>query len=69
MTFKWIEVSHLFILQIYRELLQITREPPMFSASSGLLLRDDLHHAFDRLELSFYCKVSCRSALLMRVCN
>lgn len=28
----------------------------MFGASMGLLLRDDLHHAFDRLEFSFYYK-------------
>lgn len=26
----------------------------MFAASAGLLLQDDIHHAFDRLELSFY---------------
>ncbi|WVO21738.1 uncharacterized protein IAS62_003050 [Cryptococcus decagattii] len=29
---------------------------PMFRPSAGLLLRDDLHHAFDRLMLSFYRK-------------
>nr|ODN94504.1 hypothetical protein L204_04637 [Cryptococcus depauperatus CBS 7855] len=30
----------------------------MFLPSSGLLLRDEYHHAFDRLMLSFYEKVS-----------
>jgi hypothetical protein len=30
----------------------------MFNPSAGLLLRDEIHHAFDRLELSFYFKVS-----------
>nr|ODN89885.1 hypothetical protein L204_06162 [Cryptococcus depauperatus CBS 7855] len=30
----------------------------MFLPSSGLILRDDLHHTFDRLMLSFYEKVS-----------
>lgn len=29
----------------------------MFDASFGLLLRDDLHHAFDRLEWSLHVKV------------
>ncbi|ADV20659.1 Hypothetical Protein CGB_B9770C [Cryptococcus gattii WM276] len=29
---------------------------PMFRASVGFLLRDDLHHAFDRLMFSFYRK-------------
>ncbi|WVQ88642.1 hypothetical protein IAS59_002379 [Cryptococcus gattii] len=29
---------------------------PMFRASVGFLLRDDLHHAFDRLMFSFYQK-------------
>ncbi|OWZ30827.1 hypothetical protein C347_03972 [Cryptococcus neoformans AD2-60a] len=29
---------------------------PMFRPSAGLLLRDDLHHAFDRLMFSFYQK-------------
>lgn len=45
-------------MQVYQNLLNIHREPPLFSASVGLLLRDDLHHAFDRLEFSFYRKVS-----------
>lgn len=30
----------------------------MFRASVGFPLRDDLHHAFDRLMFSFYRKVS-----------
>ena len=29
-----------------------------FHASAGLLLEPKLHKAFDRMELSFYCKVS-----------
>ncbi|OCF70811.1 hypothetical protein I204_08538 [Kwoniella mangroviensis CBS 8886] len=33
-----------------------TYPAPIFSVSAGLLLRDDIHHAFDRLELSFYFK-------------
>ncbi|OWZ47531.1 hypothetical protein C343_00884 [Cryptococcus neoformans C23] len=40
--------------QIYRDILSIRYPPPMFAASAGLLLQDDIHHAFDRLELSFY---------------
>lgn len=39
---------------LYRDILNIPYEPPMFAVSAGLLLRDDIHHAFDRLELSFY---------------
>ncbi|OWZ61946.1 hypothetical protein C366_00872 [Cryptococcus neoformans Tu401-1] len=39
---------------IYRDILSIRYPPPMFAASAGLLLQDDIHHAFDRLELSFY---------------
>jgi len=35
----------------------ISRDPPMFKASVGLLLRDDLHHAYDRLEWSLHYKV------------
>jgi hypothetical protein len=37
----------------------------MFEASFGLLLRDDLHHAFDRLEWSLYFKVSTFAIRLM----
>ena len=48
--------------QVYQILLNINREPPLFSASVGLLLRDDLHHAFDRLEFSLYRKVSHQGA-------
>ncbi|WOO86374.1 uncharacterized protein LOC62_08G009851 [Vanrija pseudolonga] len=33
-------------------------EPPMFLTSCGLLLRDDLHHAFDRQVWSLYYKIS-----------
>jgi len=37
--------------------LSIRYPAPIFSVSAGLLLRDDIHYAFDRLELSFYLKV------------
>ncbi|OXG17644.1 hypothetical protein C367_05139 [Cryptococcus neoformans Ze90-1] len=39
---------------VYRDILSIRYPPSLFAVSAGLLLRDDLHHAFDRLELSFY---------------
>lgn len=40
---------------VYRDILSIiTYPPPMFDVSAGLLLRDDIHHAFNRLELSLY---------------
>jgi hypothetical protein len=39
-------------------MLGIDRNPPMFEASFGLLLRDHLHRAFDRLEWSLYFKVN-----------
>lgn len=44
--------------KVYQRILHIDHEPPQFDVSFGLLLRDDLHHAFDRLEWSFYYKVS-----------
>lgn len=44
--------------KIYQRILHIEHDPPQFDVSFGLLLRDDLHHAFDRLEWSFYDKVS-----------
>ena len=40
------------------QVLNIPYEPPLFDASCGLLLRDELHHSFDRLEWSLYYKVS-----------
>ncbi|ORY21686.1 hypothetical protein BCR39DRAFT_52162 [Naematelia encephala] len=49
-------------LDVYENILGIQNEVPIFYASCGLLLRDDLHHAFDRLECSFYLK---RSLLLV----
>ncbi|KIR28467.1 hypothetical protein I309_02772 [Cryptococcus deuterogattii LA55] len=39
---------------LYRDILNIRYQPPLFAVSAGLLLRDDIHHAFDHLELSFY---------------
>ena len=42
--------------------MSIRYPAPIFSASAGLLLRDDIHHAFDRLELSFYLKVGLAPA-------
>jgi hypothetical protein len=44
--------------KVYQQVLGISRDPPMFKASVGLLLRDDLHHAYDRLEWSLYYRVS-----------
>ena len=43
--------------QIYEQILSIQNEIPIFYPACGVLLRDDLHHAFDRLEFSFYSKV------------
>jgi hypothetical protein len=40
------------------QVFNVTYEPLMFDASCGLLLRDELHHSFDRLEWSLYYKVS-----------
>lgn len=45
-------------VQLYRDILNIRYQPPLFAVSAGLLLRDDIHHAFDHLELSFYFQVS-----------
>ena len=36
-------------------------EAAMFMPAAGLLLRDDLHHRYDRLEWSFYYTVSDKS--------
>lgn len=41
---------------VYRLILGINRDPPLYKTSAGLLLRDDLHHAYDRLEWSLYYK-------------
>lgn len=43
--------------QVYEAILGIQNEIPIFYPACGLLLRDDLHHAFDRLEFSFHIKV------------
>jgi hypothetical protein len=43
--------------QVYEAILGIQNEIPIFYPACGLLLRDDLHHAFDRLEFSFHVKV------------
>ena len=51
------EVDYSYV-QVYMRILDITYEPPLFDASCGLLLRDELHHSFDRLEWSLYHKVS-----------
>ena len=50
-------------MQVYRDILSITYPPPMFDVSAGLLLQDDIHHAFNRLELSFYFHVSRSTSL------
>ena len=49
--------SQMTIAQLYRTLLSLPRSPPIFHPSSGLLLEDALHRAYDRLELSFYYEV------------
>lgn len=46
------------IMKLYQRILNIPYEPPMFDHSVGLLLRDDLHHAYDQLQWSLYYKVS-----------
>lgn len=48
--------SHLaaHLPQLYQQVLQLRRNPPLFSPSSGVLLEDALHRAWDRLQLSFY---------------
>jgi hypothetical protein len=51
-------VSHFAdIEQLYQAIRGITFQPSMFQPSAGLLLSDSLHHAFDRLEFSFYYRV------------
>ncbi|KAK1920690.1 hypothetical protein DB88DRAFT_520451 [Papiliotrema laurentii] len=44
--------------QVYQAVLGISYPPPLFRPAAGLLLSDTLHHAFDRLELSFWYSVS-----------
>ncbi|KAK1920702.1 hypothetical protein DB88DRAFT_423306, partial [Papiliotrema laurentii] len=39
---------------VYQAVLGISYPPPLFRPAAGLLLSDTLHHAFDRLELSFW---------------
>ncbi|OWT37221.1 hypothetical protein C362_05351 [Cryptococcus neoformans Bt1] len=41
---------------VYQLILGINRDPPLYKTSAGLLVRDDLHHAYDRLEWSLYYK-------------
>lgn len=45
--------------QIYQALLNIPASPPppLFEVQFGLLLRKELHHAWDRLDFSFFVKV------------
>ncbi|ORX33338.1 hypothetical protein BD324DRAFT_585227, partial [Kockovaella imperatae] len=50
--------SRCSVNQLYRIILDTARAPPIFHPSSGLLLEEALHRAFDRLEVSFYAKVS-----------
>jgi hypothetical protein len=50
--------------QVYRAILGLRDEEPvseMFQASAGLLLRPDLHKAFDNLDISRYYKVGTRT--------
>lgn len=44
--------------KVYQLILGINQDPPLYKTSAGLLVRDDLHHAYDRLEWSLYYKVS-----------
>lgn len=37
---------------MYEASLSIPYLAPIFSVSAGLVLRDDIHHAFDRFKLS-----------------
>jgi hypothetical protein len=39
----------------------------MFMPAAGLLLRDDLHHRYDRLEWSFYHTVSNESSVRLLI--
>ena len=39
----------------------------MFMPAAGLLLRDDLHHRYDRLEWSFYYTVSNESSVRLLI--
>lgn len=48
----------LILRKVYQLILGINRDPPLYKTSAGLLLRDDLHHAYDRLEWSLYYDVS-----------
>lgn len=48
----------LILGKVYQLILGINRDPPLYKTSAGLLLRDDLHHAYDRLEWSLYYDVS-----------
>ena len=41
--------------QVYESIYDTLYPQMLFEPSSGLLLRDDLHRAFDRFEWSLYC--------------
>lgn len=42
-------------------------EAAMFMPAAGLLLRDDLHHRYDRLEWSLYYTVSDKPFVLLLI--
>lgn len=42
-------------------------EAAMFMPAAGLLLRDDLHHRYDRLEWSLYYTVSDEPFVLLLI--
>jgi hypothetical protein len=50
--------------QVYQRLLGVPPDlpVPIFNVQFGLLLRKDLHRAFDRLDFSFYVKEGPRQA-------
>lgn len=58
----------LTMLQYYTEVLG-HEVRYLFMPSYGLLLRDDLHHSFDRGEIALYPKVSHSSTALRDYCH
>ena len=46
-------------------MVRSSSEKVLYKPSFGVLLRDDLHHAYDRYEWSFYVQVSRMKGLLL----
>ena len=57
---------HAIHFQYYEEVLGIESNY-LFMPSYGLLLRDDLHHSFDRGEIALYPQVSARSSTIQMI--